>query len=397
MNCSDVMTVVDQHRGPQLAPAERAAIDEHLAACADCAAAWDAHAELRALPVPPLPPRLLERALSAAHASQHAQPRRARAPIVVAGFVLAGAAAAAVTLMSVTRTPSDSATPATDKLAAAASETVSRAGDAPAPTEQPARATSVELVETALSLAPIVRRPPVYPPRALERGLEGHVQVRFDVSAAGVVENLSVEDSSDGVFEESALRAVAEWRYLPRIVAGQRAAAAGVQTVIRFALGGDAPPLDARARQAQQEAIREYGAFSDGLEVAVNRLAADDARGAELQLDELLAVYGADRLELWSFYGYLYTVQGNYDRAIEAYERSVTLQLATRAPSAGPWVPLANLYYARHQYDLALRTLLRQRRAAEGAAATARPFRDPEADALMARLDALGVTDAAVR
>ena len=88
-------------------------------------------------------------------------------------------------------------------------------------------------------------------------------------------------------------------------------------------------------------------------------------RGVELQLDEMQAVYGADRLDLWSFYGYLYTVQGNYGRAIDAYETAVALATRVRpVPTSGPFVQLANLYFARHQYDLALKTLLRPNRPA---------------------------------
>ena len=46
-----------------------------------------------------------------------------------------------------------------------------------------------------------------------------------------------------------------------------------------------------------------------------------------------------------------------------------------RAPATmGPWVPLANLYFARHQYDMALKTLLRpQRDAGAGARSPTRP------------------------
>jgi tetratricopeptide (TPR) repeat protein len=181
-------------------------------------------------------------------------------------------------------------------------------------------------------------------------------------------------------------------------VAGRRVGTEGIQTVIRFALGGEPIVADARLEEARAEAMRESLAFSAGLEVALDRLSVDDLRGAELQLDETQALFGAERFDLWNFYGYLYTVQGNYGRAIDAYETAVAI--STRAGTApfGAFLPLANLYFARHQYDLALQTLVayRDRIAAVQAQSPGRPFRplDDEAVRLYERLQALGVTEA---
>ena len=404
MSCHDVASILDAHSSARLAPAERAQVDEHLAACGDCAAAWHAHTELLALPLPRVPDSLLERALRVSHSPQRAERRSVRFPVGLGSALLAGAAlAAGVTIVSGLRAPVSAparlsdAEPQAPQRAPAPEAPVGRVEAARGAAQDAAPPTAIELVETALSIAPIVRRPPDYPPRALEEGLEGHVQVRFDVTAAGVVENLSVVESSDARFEESAMHAVADWRYLPRIAAGKRVRSEGIRTVLRFALGADREPPDGRQAQARQEALRESLAFSTGLEIALDRLAADDLRGAELQLDEMQALFGADRADLWSFYGYLYTVQGNYDRAIDAYERSVALYLASNTPRAGPWVPLANLYFARHQYGAALETLLRPQQATNGAAPPGGTRRlGGEAEALLERLRALGVTEEAL-
>jgi hypothetical protein len=57
-------------------------------------------------------------------------------------------------------------------------------------------------------------------------------------------------------------------------------------------------------------------------------------------------------------------------------------------------VPLANLYFARHQYDVALKTLLRPRQATNGAAPPGGSrLVGGEAEALIERLRALGVTE----
>jgi TonB family protein len=315
----------------------------------------------------------------------------------VGSVLLAGAALAAVTLVTVTRAPDDAVPTSTAASASVgpAADAQSRGADTASP-DADDRTTSVELVEIGLDFAPIARTPPDYPPTALEQGLEGHVQLRFDVSAAGVVENVSVVESSDPQFEAPAELAISKWRYLPRITAGKRVASPGIHTVLRFALAAEPRPPPS---PAEQRALSAYPAFSADMAVAVDRFAADDLRGAELQLDEMHALYESDafRGALSNFYGYLYTVQGNYGRAIDAYEAGITANARAGNPSDGRWVPLANLYFARHQYDMALKTLVayRDRIAAVQAQNPGRPFRplEDEAVRLYERLRALGVTE----
>jgi TonB family protein len=401
MSCTDVAAVLDSHRMTRLAPAERAQVDAHLAACADCTAAWHAQTELAALRVPNMPATLLERALLASRLPQSAPARRARLSIVVGSVVLAGMAAAAATYVSLTRqalvSPHSSAveapaTPTSPDTTLAAAEPQAEAALASTLADEDTP-TSVELVEVALGVQPVVRANPTYPPQALKDGLGGHVQLKFDVTAAGTVENVSVVESSDPQFEPHAVQAVAEWRYLPRIVAGKRVGSKGIHTVLRFALEGDRTPAPPPPSEEQLAAQRQWLAFYADLEIAMDRLAADDLRSVELQLDEMQALYGAERAELWNFYGYLYTVQGNYGRAIDAYERSVAIYEPTSNPASGPWVPLANLYFARHQYDIALKTLLRPQRAANRNLDPRATRLGNEGQLLLERLRALGVTE----
>jgi TonB family protein len=400
MNCNDVSAVLDAHRSQRLSPAERCAIDEHLTACDDCTAAWHAQTAMLGLSVPPVSATLLERAMLAIRVPQMAPQRRhPLARVAVGAAILAGVAFAGVTVVSLTRSPpaavpsaavGEPSAQANPRVADAASDsavsgTVAAAPDLP---------TEVALVETGNGdVIPLVRHNPVYPPRALEEGLDGHVQLEFDITATGAVENVRVVKSSDAEFEQSAIDAVSQWRYLPRLSAGKRVRYESVQTIIRFVLTGDeeAPP---RRQEDIEAAIREQNAYFAGLEVALDRLAADDLRGTELQLDEMLAVFGTERLDLWSFYGYLYTVEGNYARAIDAYETAVAVALRSQFPTSGPYVQLANLYFARHQYDLALKTLLRPQQVTNGAAPPGGTRRvSAEATALLEKLRALGVTE----
>ena len=86
-------------------------------------------------------------------------------------------------------------------------------------------------------VAPLVRVNPDYPRRALERGIEGWVHVRFTVTAAGTVKDLVVVDAEpNGVFDEAASKAVLRWRYNPRVENGVAVERVGEQTLIRFKL-----------------------------------------------------------------------------------------------------------------------------------------------------------------
>ena len=84
---------------------------------------------------------------------------------------------------------------------------------------------------------PLVRVPPEYPARAQARGLEGWVQIQFAVTPTGMVRDpVVVAAEPQGIFEEAALKAIARWRYNPRVDGGVAVDRVGLQTVIRFEL-----------------------------------------------------------------------------------------------------------------------------------------------------------------
>ena len=84
---------------------------------------------------------------------------------------------------------------------------------------------------------PLVRVNPDYPQRALRRNIEGWVVVQFTITPAGTVKDPKVVDADPkGLFEEAALKAIARWRYNPKVVEGQAVERVGVQTLIRFEL-----------------------------------------------------------------------------------------------------------------------------------------------------------------
>jgi protein TonB len=84
---------------------------------------------------------------------------------------------------------------------------------------------------------PLVRIAPDYPPRALSRGLEGWVQVQFTITATGTVKDpVVVNAEPKQIFDDAALKAIARWRYNPRVEGGVAVERVGVQTIIRFQL-----------------------------------------------------------------------------------------------------------------------------------------------------------------
>lgn len=84
---------------------------------------------------------------------------------------------------------------------------------------------------------PIVQIAPDYPPRALASQTEGWVQVQFTISAAGTVKDATVVAAEPrGVFDDAALKAIARWRYNPKVEGGVAVERVGLQTIIRFQL-----------------------------------------------------------------------------------------------------------------------------------------------------------------
>ncbi len=104
--------------------------------------------------------------------------------------------------------------------------------------------TSINLDASGFGLAPsdgeylpIVKVQPVYPRRALSRGIEGYVIVEFTVTKQGTTKDIFiVEAKPKGMFEKAATQAAGKFKYKPRIVDGQPIEVPGVQNKITFAI-----------------------------------------------------------------------------------------------------------------------------------------------------------------
>ena len=83
---------------------------------------------------------------------------------------------------------------------------------------------------------PIVRVAPIYPARALSRGLEGYVDMGFTVTPVGTVEDPVVQFSTSTLFNRAASRAVLKFKYKPRVVDGIPVYSYDVKTRITFVI-----------------------------------------------------------------------------------------------------------------------------------------------------------------
>lgn len=86
---------------------------------------------------------------------------------------------------------------------------------------------------------PIVRVAAVYPRRALQRGIEGFVDVEFTVTKQGSVRDPKViQASPEGLFEQAAIDATLKYKYKPRVVNGEAMEVSGVEVRVTFEIGG---------------------------------------------------------------------------------------------------------------------------------------------------------------
>ena len=85
------------------------------------------------------------------------------------------------------------------------------------------------------SYVPIFQVPPVYPRRALERGIEGCVMLKFTVTKVGSTKDPMVEWAvPPGIFDRAAMRSALKYKYKPQIRDGEAIEVANVRTVVIF-------------------------------------------------------------------------------------------------------------------------------------------------------------------
>ena len=123
-----------------------------------------------------------------------------------------------------------------DKLAGCPEETIELAREHSMP---PA---SEGLEDKHSDYIPIVRVAPVYPKRALSKGMTGVVIVVFEIGANGRVQSPRALASNNKIFEKPAIEAVRKFRYKPRQISGEAVSLPLVTTRITFQIEGESEP-----------------------------------------------------------------------------------------------------------------------------------------------------------
>jgi len=83
---------------------------------------------------------------------------------------------------------------------------------------------------------PIVKVAPIYPQRALSRGVEGYCVVQYTVTKQGTIRDpFVIEDQcTSSLFHRASVQAALKFKYKPRVIDGQAVEVPGVQNKFTF-------------------------------------------------------------------------------------------------------------------------------------------------------------------
>ncbi len=105
--------------------------------------------------------------------------------------------------------------------------------------------TDIELSGAGFSLGvgdgdylPIVKVAPIYPQRALLRGIEGYCVVQYMVTRQGTIRDLFVieDQCTNSMFHRPSLQAALKFKYKPRVIDGQAVEVPGVQNKFTYVI-----------------------------------------------------------------------------------------------------------------------------------------------------------------
>jgi len=83
---------------------------------------------------------------------------------------------------------------------------------------------------------PIVKVAPIYPQRALSRGIEGYCVVQYTVTKQGTIRDpFVIEDQcTSSLFHRASIQAAMKFKYKPRVIDGQAVEVPGVQNKFTY-------------------------------------------------------------------------------------------------------------------------------------------------------------------
>ncbi|MFN2275592.1 MAG: energy transducer TonB [Anaerolineales bacterium] len=85
---------------------------------------------------------------------------------------------------------------------------------------------------------PIVKVAPIYPQRALSRGIEGYCMVQYTVTRQGTIRDpFVIEDQcTNSMFHRPSLQAALKFKYKPRVIDGQAVEVPGVRNKFTYVI-----------------------------------------------------------------------------------------------------------------------------------------------------------------
>ncbi len=108
------------------------------------------------------------------------------------------------------------------------------------PVTTPVRTDDLNMPGVSITLSdnvmvPLIRTTANYPQRALQRGIEGFVELSFTVDAEGnVTDPIVLYAEPEGVFERAALQSIRRWKYAAAVENGEPVATPDVRQRIVF-------------------------------------------------------------------------------------------------------------------------------------------------------------------
>jgi protein TonB len=83
---------------------------------------------------------------------------------------------------------------------------------------------------------PIVKVAPIYPQRALSRGIEGYCVVQYTVTNLGTIKDPVVVENqcTSSLFHRASIQASLKFKYKPRVIDGQAVEVPGVQNKLTY-------------------------------------------------------------------------------------------------------------------------------------------------------------------
>lgn len=367
MNCQEFTAVLDQS-GAAALPDNASA---HADACTDCGAALTALRALTEDPVPGVRPAFATALLDGFADATAAPARRLWRPATVIGVLgIGGLVFAGVGFFA----------PDAERVSGSSAPTgATQERNALTELLHPVQPSLIDAVEAAEEAAhrefadaliadgplpdgeyfSVLKVGPIYPAEALERGLEGYAVLEFVITARGDVNDITIVESSDALFEAPAVWAAEQFKYKPRVADGRAVAVEGVRNKITFLLSyanaGIAPPgPEAEPTEAELARLAE---FRRALAPALECLRVADLSCIELELDELAATLdlgASERAEIERIRGFVNFRRGNYQQAIDAYRAAAGDLAGDVFRHTTSLMVVARIHYELAQYQEAL-------------------------------------------